>query len=820
MQVAYPNLSMYRSIRCHRVDGRTDRRPMRSAALSLFALCVSTVCLGAGHDVTAPVLLPSPLTQSAPTVATNGETFVTLWSFNGELYAAIADATGRRVTTVDVPVIPIPFAYSLPNYALTTAGRDYILFWSDSSSSYLTNLGPDVNPSETVKLRGVPGLTMVSVASNGSQILVSATTSAFAYLVNRDGSLARSPVDLQGFGRPRASWSGRDFLVAVAQNNGVFLHRITSNSETRIQISSATGIFSDPMPGFAAVAESGTETMVVWSEGADSPTPNPTLWSAVVGDDGSVTKQEISSTISGQTNVVWNGESYVASAGKYAMRLDRRGLLLGSPVMVGHYLDDVAVLGEIAYGVGVSPFEGIAIATILRTAGSIHDARSEYVSITPAAQQEPAIAADGTDFITVFREQTATTKSITAAKLDRSRTAAAADAIPIADTTSYAEASIEHGGSTYLVTWADAGGVYARRLSNQGAALDVQPIRIADNEYPQRPDVAWNGNAFVVVWAAAGGIDDATVGEDGAVSAARLITTAGSMEPRLAWNGRLFLLVYGVQQQCSFECMPQRGATYAVRVAADGTPLDQTPASIDRPKSSISYAAARATVASNGAEFLVALDKDSGAAVVNVHTDGASIVTDPAKQIFDWFAFVTNDITWNGHDYVVASRYSMVTKTWLSLAHLSPSGDVLSRGVAELAKFDTTPPAVASNSLGESVVVIAEAVSDPPVQRIRAYVDADFIAAPPRPSPPTNVAATGTPANFTLSWNVPPGAEGIAVQPNGAPFTFAVIPAPDHSHTFDNTAVSYVTVRAFNAGGLSDPVTTGVWAPPRRRTTR
>src|ERR1041385_9251651 len=105
---------------------------MRNAALSLFALSLSTICLGAGHDVTAPVLRPSPLTQSSPAVATNGETFVTFWVFNGELYAAIADVNGRRMTTADVPVMAIPLTYGLPNYALTSAGRDYILFWSDS----------------------------------------------------------------------------------------------------------------------------------------------------------------------------------------------------------------------------------------------------------------------------------------------------------------------------------------------------------------------------------------------------------------------------------------------------------------------------------------------------------------------------------------------------------------------------------------------------------------------------------------------------------------------------------------------------------------
>ena len=801
---------------------------MRNAALSLFALSLSTICLGAGHDVTAPVLHPSPLTQTAPIVATNGETFVTLWYFQGEVYAAIADANGRRLTTTDVPVMPLSPSSSYPVYALTTIGRDYLLVWADPSGTHLTNLGPNVSPRETAKLSGVPALGGVAAASNGSQILVAGLTGnifppaqAVAYVVNRDGSPARSPIDLNGFGPMSASWSGRDFLIAVAQNNGVFLHRIGNSSAARIQISSATGIFSDPMPGFASAASTGTDTVVVWSESADSLTPNHALWSAVVADDGTVTRQKISSTIGGQTNVVWNGESYIATAATYAMRLDRRGLPLESPTDVGHSIDHLALFGETAYGVGIAPFVGTATVTIVRTGGSIHDPRSEYLSITPASQQEPAVASDGTDFMTVFREQTATTKSVTAAKLDRSMTASVADTISITDTNSYAETSIAYGGSTYLVTWADATGVYARRLSNQGTTLDAQPIRIADTMYAARPDVAWNGNTFLVVWAGAGGIDVATVSEEGTVSPARLIATNGSMEPRIAWNGKVFLLLYGVQQPCYFECIPLRGATYAIRVAADGTPIDSTPATIDKPESVNRYAAARATVASNGTDFLVALDDDSGAVLLNVHADGASIVMDPPKKIFDWFYFVTNDIRWNGHDYVVASRYSMGTKTWLSLEHLSPSGDLASRGVAELAKYDVAPPAVASNSLGESVVVTSEVVSDPPVPRVRAYVDADFLPAPARPSPPTNVTAIGTPASFTMTWSVGPDAEGVVLETTfGTYTTFAAVPASEHSHTFNNPGITSVVIRTFNAGGMSDAVGAILQTPPRRRATR
>ena len=183
-----------------------------------------------------PFLGPSPLVARYPSVATNGETFAAVWYNQGEIYGAIADPTGRRMTAADMPVMPISLsAGGVVTDALTAVGRDYVLFWSDSSTSYLTNLGPDLKPKQTIRLTGLPSLLNVSVASNGSQIIVAGFTGnifppaqTVAYLLNRDGSLARTPVDLGGVGRIHATWSGNDFLIATATTTGVVLERVTS----------------------------------------------------------------------------------------------------------------------------------------------------------------------------------------------------------------------------------------------------------------------------------------------------------------------------------------------------------------------------------------------------------------------------------------------------------------------------------------------------------------------------------------------------------------------------------------------------------------
>ena len=800
---------------------------MRNAALSLLALFLSTICLAAGHEVTTPILGPSPLEASSPVVASNGETFVTVWVRQGQLFGSIADRTGQRTNQSDISIMPIAPSSS---FQLTAVGRDYVLYWADAAGSHLAELAANAHPTKMTALIAIPRLERVSMASDGSEILIVGSTGnvfpparVVAYLINRDGALMRGPIDIAGFANVRARWSGNEFLIASAEPTGVLLWRVTHDQSTRQQISSASGLFTDPMPVSAAAASSGNETVVIWSESADSVTPFHTVWSAVIGDDGHIVRQQISSSTAGTANIIWNGEAYVATIASSVFRLGRNAMELEPPTDTGRNLSQIASIGDVVYAVGNNGFDPNATVTVLHTSSTIHDMRLEFLSITPASQQEPAIASDGVDFVTTFREQTATTTAVIAAPVARFAVTSVDQPVRIAETTAYVESAIAHGNSVYLVTWADATGVYARRITNQGALLDTEPMRIAANQYPQPLAIAWNGNAFLVAWIGTGGVVAATVSEDGQASPVHRIAPEGSMEPRIAWNGRVFLVIYGVQQPCYFECIPQRLATYGVRVAADGTPIDTNPAAIDLPPNSYSVGAANARVASNGSDFLVALDKPAGAAVVNVKTNGASISVGQPKSIFKWFYFVLNDIAWDGHDYVLASRYSISpTKTWMSLTHVSPAGETLSRGVTATTKMiDAAPPAIASNSLGDSAVVIAEPIGDPAVPRVRAYFDRDFPPAPALPAPPTNVTASGTPLNFTMTWNVGPDAEAVVIETTfGAYSSIEVVPPSVHSHTFSNSSITSVVLRTVNAAGESEAVGALLQTPPRRRVTR
>ena len=242
-------------------------------------------------------------------------------------------------------------------------------------------------------------------------------------------------------------------------------------------------------------------------------------------------------------------------------------------------------IGDVVFGAGVRAFSPFAMAIVLRTMPAIHDLHSEFLSVTPAVQGNPSIASDGLDFMAVFREETGASKGIKSAALLRASGAPVDQPTLLANDTRCA--CHRSWNSVYLVAWADASGVFAERLSNQGIVIDSQPMKLASGPYSTRPDVAWNGKSFLVAWPNAG-IAAALIGEDGILSPAQMVASDGSMEPRVAWNGRVFLVIYGVPQGCYFDPCPSiRARTEVVRIASNGMPIDNQPLVIDAPRHAI-----------------------------------------------------------------------------------------------------------------------------------------------------------------------------------------------------------------------------------------
>jgi hypothetical protein len=413
------------------------------------------------------------------------------------------------------------------------------------------------------------------------------------------------------------------------------------------------------------------------------------------------------------------------------------------------------------------------------------------------------------------------------------------------------DSSIAFTGSTYLIAWIGSA-VYTRRYARDGAPIDPAPVLIqtvttATGYYhPRRIAVAGNGKAFLVVWIDSGRPDaqfptlfGATIAVDGTVSAARPIIGVSyyDSDPDVACNGQTCLIIWGRMSLPPFEGPPTRTGTWAVHVAGDGAPIGVSPF-IEMPD----LMTRSATVASNGRDFLVTADGSRDLLVVPITTTGRTLTVGSPKTLFRWLCCIQSDITSDANGYAISWRYPepssvpydpriRASQWYLAVAHLNSGGDRYSGAFTSISvatfdlTFDLARLSTASNQLGDTAVTIREQLPGS-VPRVRAYFDWEITPMPPPPSPPRNVAVTGSRDNFIVSWeSTTNDATGFVVEVlpalYGGTFDFSsVVPGDQRSVSIRYwTVASAVRVRALNAGGMSEasePVPV-VKPLPRRR---
>lgn len=414
------------------------------------------------------------------------------------------------------------------------------------------------------------------------------------------------------------------------------------------------------------------------------------------------------------------------------------------------------------------------------------------------------------------------------------------------------DSSIAFSGSTYLIAWINASTVYTRRYAMSGAAIDPAPVPIrtasmvTEYYHPRRIAVAGNGNAFLVVWIESGQpvppsrtLFGATIAVDGTVSAARPIVGVGYYDGELdmAWNGQVFLVIWGYFSASPIEGPPIRAATLAARIAGDGSPIDGGPTFID----TAAPGTRSATVASNGRDFLVALDGYRDLTLVPITTSSGTLTVGSPKTLFRWICCIQSDITSDANGYAISWRYPepssvpydprILTSQWyLGIAHLNSGGDRYSGAFTTInvatrdLLFDLAGPSTATNRLGDTAVTIREQLPGS-VPRVRAYFDWEMTPVPALPTAPRNVVVKGSADNFVVSWEPTSNdATGFAVEaPFGQRFDFiSVVGGDQRSVSIRYSTASVVRVRALNAGGMSEPSeTVPVVKPlPRKRVTR
>jgi len=795
--------------------------------LPLVLSLVSTVCLAAGHPVTQPTFGASPLFPTTPSVAASNDRFLTIWTASNRLYSSLADRDGNALTPAAVPL-----ADSYLSAKVVSAGDHFVALTSVDQHAALNVISLDGKLVSSVATP-VPMLTDPQFAWNGDEFAIvdQGSTPLTAHFLRADGTAVKTNIAFPGRVNAYAIvGTPADWLLVTAEKTGVFLQRVGRDGTlgSRSQIQSAT----TQSPVRIAIATSGEETLVYWMEQQLSPLAE-SLWSAVIEKDGTIQPARelpvppgpVLSTVLLQ----WAGQNYVAVVSgqqSFAFRLDRSGAPLDSPELLGEAIDSMAVLGDVVYGAGKRfsfgpdrPLIGSRFHV-----SNIADVRQQTISISLRQQSAPAIASDGVNFFSAWIDEGGEGKTILAARIGRGGVSLDPQGIDVGGPrTLYLGApGVAYGNGVYVVVWSDTKNVLARRFRTDGSPVDGVPLTLGAGWMYFAPAVAWNGSAFITAWTDGNGAASSTIGIDGPPGPTIRLSPYPFLWPDLAWNGSEFLLVGGLGQTCPFECPVTHGVTIAIRLRADGSPIDTNAILVDVARLTDYSRTSRATVASDGRDFLVSLDGARDVVVVPVSAAG---VLGAQKRVFKWFGGIQSDIASDDSGYVLTWNYRgpTINRTWLATAHLDSSGNPSSTVYTPL-DTSTTTPSVAANSLGDSLSVVGTEDQPSGVVRVQAFLNWEMRPLPQPPAPPRNASATGDPHNFDLQWSgASPDTEGIVVDyvaSNGERSAIVVLPVGQPTARFRNVAVSWVEVRAFNAGGMSEPLAVGVWPAARHRTTR
>ncbi|MFP2906706.1 hypothetical protein ACLESD_16925 [Pyxidicoccus sp. 3LFB2] len=210
-----------------------------------------------------------------------------------------------------------------------------------------------------------------------------------------------------------------------------------------------------------------------------------------------------------------------------------------------------------------------------------------------AAQLEPAVAFDGTNYLVVWvdhresnRRGSDAASSLMGARVSRDGQMLDPLGFEITTTPNYhAAPAVAFDGTNYLVVWsrrstsAAAMNIYATRVSPAGQVLGAAPTALSTTGSSQEtPQVAFDGTNYLVVWkdwrnGSSSAIYGARVGRDGRRIGTDFLIAAGFISatlPTVAFGGSEFLVVWtdgrsGVVGSSDL---------YGTRISTSGTVLD------------------------------------------------------------------------------------------------------------------------------------------------------------------------------------------------------------------------------------------------------
>ncbi|NVB85250.1 MAG: hypothetical protein HOV81_43195 [Kofleriaceae bacterium] len=547
-----------------------DTRTSTNTLGNVFAARVTSA--GVVQDPGGFVVTDTVADQRTPAVASNGSDYMVVWTERSD--TTDYDAYGSRVTAAGSVLDPGGFPISMAAGAQTAPriasnGSSYLAVWEDgrSGNSYdiygarLTTTGAVSDPNGLPISTGVNNQMRPTVASNGTDFLVTWETDlgierdVYASRVTGTGTV----VDSAGIAIATGSTDQR--IPAVASYGTGYLVAWQAFFDIRAALISGAGAVSASGTPLAlssnerkpAIASNGTGYLVAWQDARGGDSTGFDIYAARLSTSGATLDPAglaLSTAIGGQVDpaVASNGTDY---------------LVAWQDTRAGN--DDI-------------------YATLVSATGAISDPSGLVVSTTPAAQMDPAVASDGTDYVVAWQDSRNSTGSETEYDIYAARiTSAGANLDPTGIAVSTVSGqqrapTVASNGIGYLLAWEDrraGSNVYATRMATSGAILDGSGFVAGSSPYVYQAALASNGTDYLVAWedlnshvfatriSAAG---NALVPMNIPLGA----TTASQREPAVASNG----VEYVVWWQDGSG--PRYSDIYACRVTAAGDVVDVT----------------------------------------------------------------------------------------------------------------------------------------------------------------------------------------------------------------------------------------------------
>lgn len=505
-------------------------------------------------------------------VAWNGTSYLLgLSTFTGATYNKIVarriNPMGSVLDGTDIVLCNNTVSCGYSQVAVGSDGVNWLVAW-DNNSSTSQIYGGRVSAAGTT-LDSVGGFSIglgglnadplglsITFAGNGYGVFWDDTGTVYGARVSSGGAVLvpATVISNENGARtfPGAAHDGTNFYVAFRDTrsgiaNDIYGLRV-SNALVKVDAASTLVSRQANAERNAKIAYNGTNWLVVWED--YRPTLDSDVYAARISNTGTVLDAAgiPISTVMGSSqysaSVAANGADWLVT-----WRDDRAGtglddIYAARVSSTGMVLDPMGIPVNTAMGFQMAPAvsaDGTNWLVVWRdvTSTEIRGARvapnatvldTSAIQISTGGGNLPAISFNGTNYLVAWTKPT-NSNDIFASRVTPAGAVldAGALAIPVSAVVGSNEtnASVASNGTDWLVAWNDSTDVRAARVNAAGTVLDVVGIGVSGATNNQnKPAVGWDGTQYWVVWQ-----DDRTASNFQDLYGARISTTGMNKDP-------------------------------------------------------------------------------------------------------------------------------------------------------------------------------------------------------------------------------------------------------------------------------------------------